>query len=206
MAERSLALVRAMHAAGVPGDGRHRRVRCVRARGPVAPSGAGAAGARRALAARGTSGATVVARAVLGLARTRGRSAGHGRGLVLLGASPLHDIRNTRRITTVVAGWAVLDRAALDAMLAELEARGREPDDEPRQVECVPCDRDADRQRAAAAERRWTRSRAPYGTRRGRCPDRAAGAAESQRAQAPPRPISLPRDPCSSAISTRFAA
>lgn len=46
---------------------------------------------------------------------------------VLLGANPLDDIRNTRRINTVVAGGAVLDRAALDALLGGLEAAGRAP-------------------------------------------------------------------------------
>lgn len=38
--------------------------------------------------------------------------------LVVLAASPLADIRNTRRIRAVVAGGALLDRARLDALLA----------------------------------------------------------------------------------------
>lgn len=47
--------------------------------------------------------------------------------LVLLGAIPLDDIRNTRRINTVVAGGGMLDRAALDALLSRLETEGMKP-------------------------------------------------------------------------------
>jgi cytosine/adenosine deaminase-related metal-dependent hydrolase len=39
--------------------------------------------------------------------------------LVLLDADPLADIRNTRRIHAVVANGRLLDRAALDGLLAE---------------------------------------------------------------------------------------
>ena len=39
--------------------------------------------------------------------------------LVLLDASPLEDIHNTRRIRAVIAGGKFLDRAALDGLLAE---------------------------------------------------------------------------------------
>ena len=42
--------------------------------------------------------------------------------LVLLDANPLQDIRNTRRITTVVAGGRVFERAALQKMLMRVEA------------------------------------------------------------------------------------
>ncbi len=46
-------------------------------------------------------------------------SAGKIADLVLLDADPLTDIRNSRRIFTVVQGGKLLDRAALDALLAE---------------------------------------------------------------------------------------
>jgi imidazolonepropionase-like amidohydrolase len=42
--------------------------------------------------------------------------------LILLGADPLADIRNTRRIDAVVAAGVLLPRDRLDAMLAEVEA------------------------------------------------------------------------------------
>jgi imidazolonepropionase-like amidohydrolase len=41
--------------------------------------------------------------------------------LVLLDADPLADIRNTRRIAAVVYRGRLLDRAALDRMLADAE-------------------------------------------------------------------------------------
>jgi adenine deaminase len=41
--------------------------------------------------------------------------------LVLLDADPLADIRNTRRIHAVVVDGRLLDRAALDGLLAEAE-------------------------------------------------------------------------------------
>jgi imidazolonepropionase-like amidohydrolase len=47
--------------------------------------------------------------------------------LVLLDADPLADIRNTRRIRAVMRGGRLFDRAALDAMIEALEARGRAP-------------------------------------------------------------------------------
>ena len=72
--------------------------------------------------------ATVVPARFLGRARTHGTiERGRQADLVLLGANPLEDIRNTRRINAVITGGAVLDRAALDAMLAELEAAGSQP-------------------------------------------------------------------------------
>lgn len=46
--------------------------------------------------------------------------------LVLLDASPLEDIRNTRRIRAVVIDGRLLDRDALDRMLAEVERAARE--------------------------------------------------------------------------------
>lgn len=42
--------------------------------------------------------------------------------LVLLDANPLADIRNTRKIKAVVVGGRLLDRAALDKLLADVEA------------------------------------------------------------------------------------
>ncbi|MHC4560056.1 MAG: ankyrin repeat domain-containing protein [Planctomycetota bacterium] len=42
--------------------------------------------------------------------------------LVLLDANPLQDIRNTRRITTVVVGGRVFDKTALQKMLIQVEA------------------------------------------------------------------------------------
>ena len=46
--------------------------------------------------------------------------------LVLLDADPLEDIRNTQRIGAVVLNGKYLDRAALDEMLAEVEADARQ--------------------------------------------------------------------------------
>jgi len=46
--------------------------------------------------------------------------------LVLLDADPLEDIRNTQRISGVVLNGRYLDRAALDEMLAEVEANARQ--------------------------------------------------------------------------------
>ena len=46
--------------------------------------------------------------------------------LVLLGANPLEDIANTRRIETVVARGRLFDREALDALLAAAEHAARE--------------------------------------------------------------------------------
>ena len=45
--------------------------------------------------------------------------------LVLLEGNPLEDIANTRRIRAVVFGGRVLDRAALDSLLAGVEATAR---------------------------------------------------------------------------------
>ncbi len=42
--------------------------------------------------------------------------------LVLLDANPLEDIRNTQKIRAVIAGGRLLDRKALDDMLAQVEA------------------------------------------------------------------------------------
>lgn len=45
--------------------------------------------------------------------------------LVLLEADPLEDIATTRRIRAVVLGGRVFDRAALDSLLAGVEATAR---------------------------------------------------------------------------------
>lgn len=49
-------------------------------------------------------------------------SAGHVADLVILDADPLADIRSTRRINAVVQGGRVMNRAALDALLAGVRA------------------------------------------------------------------------------------
>jgi imidazolonepropionase-like amidohydrolase len=45
--------------------------------------------------------------------------------LVLLGANPLEDIRNTQQINAVIATGRLLDRAALDQILTEVEATAK---------------------------------------------------------------------------------
>ena len=45
--------------------------------------------------------------------------------LVLLSANPLVDIRNTPKINVVLAGGRILDRAALDAMLKQVEVAAK---------------------------------------------------------------------------------
>jgi cytohesin len=46
--------------------------------------------------------------------------------LVLLDANPLQDIRNTQRIAAVVVGGKIFQRAALQKMLAQVEAQAKE--------------------------------------------------------------------------------
>jgi imidazolonepropionase-like amidohydrolase len=41
--------------------------------------------------------------------------------LALLDADPLQDVKNTQKIAAVIVGGKLLDRAALDRMLAEVE-------------------------------------------------------------------------------------
>lgn len=59
--------------------------------------------------------------------RYGGISAGKEADLVLLGANPLADIRNSTAIELVVSDGRVLDRSALDALLAEVEQAARPP-------------------------------------------------------------------------------
>jgi len=55
-------------------------------------------------------------------------AAGSVADLVLLTANPLDDIRNTRKIGAVVANGRFFDRAALDQMLAQVEAAAKKKD------------------------------------------------------------------------------
>jgi imidazolonepropionase-like amidohydrolase len=50
---------------------------------------------------------------------------GHRADLVLLDADPLQDIRNVQRVAAVVLRGRLLDRAARDAVLRELEKRAK---------------------------------------------------------------------------------
>ncbi len=47
---------------------------------------------------------------------------GKAADLVLLSANPLYDIRNTQKISCVIANGRLFDRAALDKILAAVEA------------------------------------------------------------------------------------
>jgi predicted amidohydrolase YtcJ len=80
----------------------------------------------------GLSPREALAAATSGPARYFGEAARAGRveagqraDLVVLDASPLDDIRNTRRITAVVREGRLLDRAALDALLAAAAEEAR---------------------------------------------------------------------------------
>jgi imidazolonepropionase-like amidohydrolase len=61
----------------------------------------------------------------LGLADSGSIAPGKRADLVLLDANPLADIRNTTRITAVTAAGLWFDRAALDALLSNVEAAVR---------------------------------------------------------------------------------
>lgn len=70
--------------------------------------------------------ATLAPAEFLGVADSLGRVApGQLADLVLLDANPLEDIRNVARISAVIANGRFYDRAALDALLTEVEARAR---------------------------------------------------------------------------------
>jgi imidazolonepropionase-like amidohydrolase len=128
VAEASARLVGRLHAAGapilagtdsfdafcLPGDALHAELEWL-VRGGLTPLAALRA-------------ATVAPARFLGRARTQGTiERGRRADLMLLDADPLADIRNTRRIAAVVAGGRVLDRAALDALLAGVRARAEQP-------------------------------------------------------------------------------
>ena len=53
--------------------------------------------------------------------------AGKTADLVLLTANPLEDIRNTRKISAVLARGRLLDRAALDRILMQVQAAAKRP-------------------------------------------------------------------------------
>jgi hypothetical protein len=70
--------------------------------------------------------ATTGAARVVGLADSVGTiDTGKLADLVLLDANPLIDIGNTRRIRAVIANGRLLDRASIDALLADVEAAAR---------------------------------------------------------------------------------
>src|SRR5688500_5754193 len=67
--------------------------------------------------------ATRVSAEFLGIADSTGTiQPGKVADMVLLSANPLDDIRNTRRITGVVAAGRWMDRQAIDAVLAAIAA------------------------------------------------------------------------------------
>jgi hypothetical protein len=114
------ALVRAMHEAGVPllagtdsnafGFSLHRELEALVEAG-LRPGEA-------------LQTATINPARFAGLDRETGRVAtGYAADLVLLDANPLQDIRNTRSIDSVILRGQLLDRAALDAMLAKAKQR-----------------------------------------------------------------------------------
>lgn len=118
--EKQAALLRAMHAAGVPllagtdtdtfGFALHRELELLVKAG-LSP-------------AEALKTATINPARFAGIENEVGRVApGYAADLILLDASPLQDIRNTRRIDSVILRGQLLDRAALDAMLAKARPR-----------------------------------------------------------------------------------
>jgi hypothetical protein len=112
------ALVRAMHAAGVP----------LLAGTDAATFGFSLHRELEALVAVGLSPADVLRTATINPARFAGLEShvgrvehGYAADLVLLDANPLEDIRNTRRINSVILRGHILDRAALDDMLVQVK-------------------------------------------------------------------------------------
>jgi imidazolonepropionase-like amidohydrolase len=68
--------------------------------------------------------ATINPARFVGLENEVGRvAAGYSAELILLDANPLQDIRNTSRINAVIHRGRLLDRAALDEMLAKAKSR-----------------------------------------------------------------------------------
>jgi imidazolonepropionase-like amidohydrolase len=70
--------------------------------------------------------ATIGAARIVGMADSVGTiDTGKLADLVLLDANPLTDIANTRRIRAVIVNGRLLDRAAMDALLADVERSAR---------------------------------------------------------------------------------
>jgi imidazolonepropionase-like amidohydrolase len=70
--------------------------------------------------------ATLNAARFLGLEKDLGTvKQGKVADLVLLEANPLEDIHNTQKISAVVVNGRLLDRKALDGLLAEAEAAAK---------------------------------------------------------------------------------
>jgi hypothetical protein len=118
--DKQAALLRAMHAEGVPllagtdsnafGFALHRELEA------LVEAGLTPAEALRT--------ATINAARFVGLENEVGRiAAGYGADLILLDANPLQDIRNTTRIDAVILRGQLLDRGALDDMLAKVKER-----------------------------------------------------------------------------------
>ncbi|HET9448807.1 MAG TPA: amidohydrolase family protein [Steroidobacteraceae bacterium] len=118
------ALLRAMHEAGVPllagtdsnafGFALHRELEALVEVG-ISPVEA-------------LQTATINPARFAGLEKQVGRVApGYAADLVLLDANPLEDIRNTRSINAVILRGQLLDRPALDAMLARVKPAIRQP-------------------------------------------------------------------------------
>jgi imidazolonepropionase-like amidohydrolase len=114
------ALMRAMHEAGVPllagtdsnsfGFSLHRELEALVEVG-LTP-------------AQALQTATVNPARFAGIDKETGRVAtGYAADLILLDANPLQDIRNTSRIDAVILRGQLLDRGALDAMLAKVKER-----------------------------------------------------------------------------------
>jgi hypothetical protein len=118
--EKQAALLRAMHAAGVPllagtdtdtfGFALHRELEALVKVG-LTP-------------AEALQTATINPARFVGLENEVGRvAAGYAADLILLDANPLQDIRNTHSINAVILHGKLLDRIALDAMLLQAKPR-----------------------------------------------------------------------------------
>jgi imidazolonepropionase-like amidohydrolase len=126
--DKQAALLRAMHAAGVPllagtdtntfGFALHRELEALVEAG-LSPGAA-------------LQTATINPARFAGLENEVGRvAARYAADLVLLDADPLQDIRNTSRINAVILRGQLLDRVALDDMLAKVKQRYAATDEAP---------------------------------------------------------------------------
>ncbi|MGH8236747.1 MAG: amidohydrolase family protein [Steroidobacteraceae bacterium] len=118
--EKQNELLRAMQAAGVP----------LLAGTDTMGYGFALHGELERLVAAGLTPRDVLPTATINPARFAGLEAevgrvavGYAADLVLLDANPLADIRNTRKINAVILRGRLLDRAALDGMLAKVKAQ-----------------------------------------------------------------------------------